>query len=73
MEVYRYLAKLIKAEMAALEESKPDMLFTELYPESFDTVCLVGSQSIQEERRIGNVILRPFFDAESLMPYCQFF
>jgi UDP:flavonoid glycosyltransferase YjiC (YdhE family) len=33
--------------------------------------CLVGSQSMTEELRIGNVVFRPFWDAESLMPHCE--
>jgi hypothetical protein len=34
-------------------------------------MCLVGSQNIPGEKRIGNVIFRPFWDAESLLPHCD--
>ena len=43
----------------------------ELFPQESDTVCLVGSHGVKGEKRIGNVIFRPFFDAWSLMPHCD--
>ncbi|MBN1438524.1 MAG: hypothetical protein JW929_03865 [Anaerolineales bacterium] len=33
--------------------------------------CLVGSQTLQKEERIGGVVFRPFWDAENLLPHCD--
>jgi UDP:flavonoid glycosyltransferase YjiC (YdhE family) len=43
----------------------------ELFPKGSDTVCLVGAQSVEREQRRGNVVWRPFFDAEAIMPRCD--
>ncbi|MGB7537681.1 MAG: hypothetical protein WBM17_04010 [Anaerolineales bacterium] len=42
-----------------------------VFPEGSRTLCLVGSQTVSEEKRIGNVIFRPFWDAEGLLPHCD--
>jgi UDP:flavonoid glycosyltransferase YjiC (YdhE family) len=42
-----------------------------LFPEGSATWCLVGSQGISAEQRAGNVIFRPYWDAENLMPHCD--
>src|SRR4030042_5581044 len=34
-------------------------------------MCLVGSKNVEAEKRIGNVIFRPFWDAEGLLPHCD--
>jgi UDP:flavonoid glycosyltransferase YjiC (YdhE family) len=43
----------------------------EVFPAGSDTVCLVGSQSARGETRLGNVIIRPFFDADAAIPRCD--
>ncbi|MBI5532539.1 MAG: hypothetical protein HY898_07480 [Deltaproteobacteria bacterium] len=42
-----------------------------VFPEGAGPMCLVGAQSIQGEERLGNVVLRPFWDAETLLPHCD--
>jgi UDP:flavonoid glycosyltransferase YjiC (YdhE family) len=42
-----------------------------VFPEGGDTVCLVGAQSVRQELRLGNVIFRPYFDAEAIIPRCD--
>jgi Glycosyl transferases, related to UDP-glucuronosyltransferase len=42
-----------------------------VFPEGSETICLVGAQSIGEEMCLGNVVLRPYFDAERIIPRCD--
>lgn len=42
-----------------------------LFPRGGDRVCLVGSQAIAREESVGNVIFRPFWDAHTVMPHCD--
>jgi UDP:flavonoid glycosyltransferase YjiC (YdhE family) len=51
--------------------SKVYQVLPRVFPEGSQTMCLVGSQSVAEEKRIGNVVFRPFWDAEGLMPHCD--
>lgn len=46
-------------------------LLPQAFPSGSDTLCLVGAQSIEKELRIGNAIFRPYFDAEALIPTCD--
>lgn len=43
----------------------------EVFPAGSDTVCLVGSQGAKGETRLGNVVIRPFFDADAAIPRCD--
>ena len=43
----------------------------EVFSAGSDTVCLVGSQSARGETRLGNVVIRPFFDADAAIPRCD--
>jgi hypothetical protein len=40
------------------------------HPENNVQIC-VGSQSVAGEKRIGNVVFRPFWDAEGLLPHAD--
>ena len=40
-----------------------------VFPSGCATLCLVGAQGVPGEQRTGNVIWRPFFDAESIRPF----
>jgi UDP:flavonoid glycosyltransferase YjiC (YdhE family) len=42
-----------------------------VFPAGSDTVCLVGSQGATGETRLGNVVIRPFFDADKVIPRCD--
>jgi len=42
-----------------------------VFPAESETLCLVGSQGVQHEERLGNVIFRSFWDADGLMPLCE--
>lgn len=42
-----------------------------VFPAGSETLCLVSTQGVQQEERIGNVTFRPFWDAEGLMPHCS--
>ncbi len=56
----------------SITQTKLLHVLPELFPKDSDTICLVGgSQCVEKEKQIGNVIFRPFFDAESLMPHCD--
>jgi uncharacterized protein (TIGR00661 family) len=60
------------AGTGSITQNKLSNILPELFPNDSDTICLVGgSQRVEKEKRIGNVIFRPFFDAESLMPHCE--
>lgn len=43
----------------------------EVFPAGSGTICLVGSQGARGETRLGNVVIRPFFDAEAAIPRCD--
>ena len=36
-----------------------------------DTICLVGSQGIEKEEKIGSVIFQSFVPAREILPYCD--
>lgn len=42
-----------------------------VFPEGSGPLCLVGWPGFPAERRIGNVIFRPFWDTENLIPRCD--
>jgi UDP:flavonoid glycosyltransferase YjiC (YdhE family) len=55
----------------SITQMKLRQILPEVFPAGSPTICLVGAQSLKSEERIGNVIFRPYFDAESLMPHCD--
>ena len=66
----RYI--FVYAGTGSITQNKLSHVLPELFPKDSDTICLVGgSQCVEKEKRIGNVIFRPFFDAESIMPHCD--
>lgn len=42
----------------------------QVFPDGGKSICLVGSQSIQQVERIGAVEFRPFVPAADILPYC---
>lgn len=46
-------------------------ILPKVFTQESNTICLVGAQSIQKEIKVGNVIFRPYFDAESIIAHCE--